>query len=387
MNSSGSSIRRAQSCAVDARDAVREFHAGVAQANMALVLFFCSSEYELDVIAAEMDRLFAGVQVVGCTTAGEIGPAGYREHSLTGASFGAADFTAIVGHIEHLQRFDVADGQAFVQAQLQTLQSLAPGAGPHNSFAMLLIDGMSVREEPVTLTLQAMLDRVPLIGGSAADGLRFGGTYIYLRGRFHADSAAMILFETPLPFRAFKIQHFVPTEKTMVVTEADTAQRIVREINGLPAAEEYARLIGVGVDELDPSRFAASPVVVLIDGTNYVRSIQKANADGGLTFFCAIDEGLVLRLARGEDLVANMEQSFAAIRAEIGPPKLVIGYDCILRKVEIGQTGINERVSGVFESNNAIGFSTYGEQYRGIHINQTLTGIAIGAAVAEASHG
>jgi len=37
-----------------------------------------------------------------------------------------------------------------------------------------------------------------------------------------------------------------------VVTEADPAKRIVKEINGLPAAEEYARLVGVDVHELTP---------------------------------------------------------------------------------------------------------------------------------------
>jgi hypothetical protein len=29
-------------------------------------------------------------------------------------------------------------------------------------------------------------------------------------------------------------------------------------------------------------------------------------------------------------------------------------------------------------ANNAVGFSTYGEQFNGIHVNQTLTGVAIG---------
>ena len=100
-------IRRAQSCATDAREAVREFHAGVAQPDMALVIFFCSSEYDLEVLAEEMRSLFAGVQVVGCTTAGEIGPAGYREHSLTGASFPASSF-AVCGRIDCLRQFKIA---------------------------------------------------------------------------------------------------------------------------------------------------------------------------------------------------------------------------------------------------------------------------------------
>jgi len=37
-----------------------------------------------------------------------------------------------------------------------------------------------------------------------------------------------------------------------------------------------------------------------------------------------------------------------------------------------------DRVEEVFRDNNTIGFSSYGEQYLGVHVNQTLTGIAIG---------
>ncbi|MDP1613980.1 MAG: nitric oxide-sensing protein NosP [Sulfuritalea sp.] len=375
-----SRILRAQSRASDAREAVREFHAAVAQPDMALVIFFCSSEYDLDQLADEMKLLFAGVQVVGCTTAGEIGPAGYLEHSLTGASFPAGSFTAVSGRIERLHQFKIADGQAFAQNLLQSLESRAPQADADNSFALLLIDGLSVREEPATRALQSALGRLPLFGGSAGDGLDFGQTQVYFEGGFHTDSAILVLVSTPLPFRLFKIQHFLPTEQRLVVTAADAGHRIVSEIDGWPAAEAYARLVGTDVRNLDPLRFAASPVVVLIDGTNYVRSIQKANQDGSLTFFCAIEEGVVLRVARGIDLVENLEQALVGIRAAIGPPQLVLGCDCILRRLEIVQNGLVDRVEAVFHDNNVIGFNSYGEQYRGVHVNQTLTGIAIGEA-------
>jgi hypothetical protein len=138
--------------------------------------------------------------------------------------------------------------------------------------------------------------------------------------------------------------------------------------------------VGVDVHDLNPMRFAASPVVVMIDGTDYVRSIQKANDDGSLTFFCAIEEGLVLRIAHGLDLVNNLEQTFDKIRAEIGQPQLVFGCDCILRNLEISQSGLKNQVGEIFRRNNTIGFSSYGEQFQGVHINQTLTGIAIGTA-------
>jgi len=373
-------IKRAQSCAIDPPRAVQELHAALTQPDPSLVVFFCSSDYDLDALALEMDRAFAGVPVVGCTTAGEIGPAGYCEHSLAGASFPNETCIAVTGLLDHLQEFTLARGQTFVQGLLERLRSQSAKADAHNSFAFLLIDGMSRREEQVTRGIQHALGKLQMFGGSAGDGLNFSATHVYHEDRFHDDSAVLILVTTSLPFRIFKTQHFVSGDERLVVTAADTMRRIVHEINGLPAAEEYARLIGADIRNLDPMHFAASPVVVVIDGTDYVRSIQKANPDGSLTFYCAIEEGLVLRVAHGTDLIGNLERAMEGLRAEIGPPQVIFGCDCILRNLEITQKGLKNRVQQIFRDNNTLGFSTYGEQINGVHVNQTLTGIAIGAS-------
>jgi hypothetical protein len=372
-------IRLAQSHSTDARQAAREFYDAVAQPDMELVVFFCSSRYDLTALAEEINRLFAGIQVVGCTTAGEIGPISYGSHSLSGASFSAGSCVAASGLLTRLSQFDITRGHDFSQKLLQRLESRAPEAGPDNCFAFLLIDAMSRREETVSHTLQYALGNIPLFGGSAGDDLTFAKTDVYADGCFSSDSAALILIHTSLPFTLFKTQHFVATDERLVVTEADPSRRIVFEINGLPAAEEYARLVNVDVHELNAASFAASPVVVMIDGTDYVRSIQKTNEDGSLSFYCAIDEGLVLRVAHGVNLVSNLEQTFEHIRQKIGPPQLVLGCDCILRKLEIAQYDLKKPVEKLFRDNNTVGFNSYGEQYRGIHVNQTLTGCAIGS--------
>ena len=371
-------IRMAHSCASNAREAVAEFHAAVTQPDIELVLFFCSSEYDLEALEKEMNRLFIGIQVVGCTTAGEIGTAGYRSSGLSGVSIPAGCFIAVNGILENLSRFNISRGHEFAQSLLQRLESKSTESSPGSRFGLLLIDAMSRREESVSHALQYALGKMPLIGGSAGDDLHFVKSDVYANGHFQSDSAVMILISTTLPFTIFKTQHFVPTDERMVVTEADPTGRIVKEINGLPAAEEYARLVGVDIHELNGRSFATSPVVVMIDGTDYVRSIQKVNSDGSLSFYCAIEEGLVLRVAHGVDLVHNLEEAFAQIRREVGPPQLVLGFDCVLRNLEITQNGLKGRVGEIFLRNNTVGFSSYGEQYRGIHVNQTLTGCAIG---------
>lgn len=347
---------------------------------MALVIFFCSPEFDHSALADEIKRLFGEALVVGCTTAGEIGPGGFREHSIVGASFSSAAFSAVVARLDSLEEFTTAVGMPLTFDLMHTLESCAPQANADNSFAFLMIDGMSGREEPVTHIIQTALGKLPLFGGSAGDGLNFGSTYIYVDGRFQSESAALVLVTTSLPFSVFKTQHFIATDRRAVVTDADARHRLVREIDGRPAVEAYADLIGAPVESLDPTRFAGSPMVVVIDGTNYVRSVRRANPDGSMNFFCAIEEGVVLRAARGVDLVENLAHTFADLRVEIGKPQLVIGCDCILRKLEIVQRGLVDRVNAILRENNAIGFNSYGEQFRGVHVNQTFTGIAIGSA-------
>ena len=372
-------IRIAQSCAAEPRVAAEELYRGLEQPDLSLVLFFCSSAYDREALAGELRARFGRAPIVGCTTAGEIGPLGCRDGSLTGVSFAPSAGRAVIGHLDRLREFDRREGVAFARRLRRRLDDEAPQADAHNTFAFLLVDGLFGHEEQLAAALQEGIGDVPLVGGSAGDSMSFAGTYVYRDGEFVSDAAAVVLVTTPLPFMEFKTQHFEPTDERLVVTEADPAERVVSEINGLPAAEEYARMLGVDPRDLGPAHFAASPVVVLIDGGHYVRSIQKVNADGGLKFYCAIERGVVLRVARGVDLVRNLETAFAQVRARIGRPQVVLTFDCILRKLEIAQTGVEHAVADVLRANNAVGFNTYGEQYCGVHMNQTLTAVAIGS--------
>jgi hypothetical protein len=125
----------------------------------------------------------------------------------------------------------------------------------------------------------------------------------------------------------------------------------------------------------------------MVNGISHVRSIQKVNADDSLTFFCAIENGLVLRIARSVDLVDNLHQTFAQVHNQIGTPQLVLGADCVHRKLEAERLADKGAVAAILMANNTTGFATYGEQFRGIHINQTFVGIAIGTDEVKGTRG
>lgn len=370
-------IRAAHTTYQDPVEAARDFHQQVVQPDMALVLFFCSSRYDLERLGAEIRELFGSVPVAGCTTAGEIGPEGYRDHSISGLSFPADSFSLSAGLLGPLTSFEVGDAQkATAQLKRQMPEGVA-GSGD-NPFAFLMVDGLSRREEPLIAAVNNALGGIPIIGGSAGDDLRFRETSIYFNGRFLNDHAVLLLLTSNCPVTTFKSQHFVATDRRMVITGADPERRCVTEINGLPAAQEYARLIGVDVEELNLDRFAFSPVVVLVNGEEYVRSIQRANPDGSLTFHCAVEEGLVIRIAEGIDLRENLVRDLAAVRHRIGPPQVILGCDCVLRNREVTHSHLKEAVGELMEASRVVGFSSYGEQYGSVHVNQTFTALAIG---------
>jgi hypothetical protein len=376
MNTEQMSLRRGHSLATDPRQAVQELRQAIAQPAISLVIFFCSSDYDLDALASEINAQFAGVPVLGCTTAGEIGPAGYRAGSLVGISFSSVNCSAVVGRIDGVTSVD----ESAVRADVWALRRQVADVAGSSSFALLLIDGLSCREELIAHGCQSALGNIPLVGGSAGDDLRCVATAVFADGAFRQDCAALAIVTTALPFKLFRSHHFLGSAEPLVVTEADAAQRIVREINGWPAAQAYAQAIGVAAEDLTPAHFAAAPLVVRINGNDYVRSVRQVNADGSLTLYCAIERGVVLHVASSLDLVQTRQATFDELHKSIGTPQLVLGVDCVYCQLEAQRTDAKSAIEQLFMSNRVVGFSSYGEQFMGIHVNQTFTGVAIGEA-------
>ncbi|PKU24150.1 FIST N-terminal domain-containing protein [Telmatospirillum siberiense] len=371
-------IRRTAASTTDVTLAADQIAADLMQQDLALVLLFCSPSLSSDAFAGEIAGRFPEVPVVACTTAGEITPFGHRHGSITGVSLAGPDFHAAVRGIPDVRSFSVADGRDLVQNALADLRGRAPGLSADQIFAMLLIDGLDACEESVVSAIHRELGPIPLFGGSAADELAFKATRVLWDSTWHRHSAALVLVATNHPFRVFKTEQFASSGEKLVVTAADPARRTVREINAEPAAEEYARRVGVSTDRLTPMIFANYPVVVRVGNMPYVRSIQKVNADGSLTFFCAIDEGVVFTIAKGMNIETDLSRVFEDIRRQIMTPELIIGCDCILRSIELDEKEIGKRVSDLMIENNVVGFNTYGEQFHAMHVNQTFTGVAIG---------
>ncbi len=370
-----------RTASVNLRDpvlAASQLEAQLSHDYLGCVLFFCSAEYELKQLGPALETAFPGVRICGCTSAGEITPEGYGRGCITAIGFDQRYFAIDCALISSLDRFSLQDAQGVINGLLATCRDagLAPVKG--NTFAITLLDGLSSREELVLATLNSALGTIPQFGGSAGDDERLANTHVFYDGRFHTGAATVMLVNTPLDFRVFSTHHMVDRSEKLVVTDACSERRTVKELNAEPAAQAYARVVGVRVEELDREIFALRPLGVKIGGHFFVRSIQRVNPDGSLTFYCAIETGIVMTAMEPEGLLDSVRHQIEASERVVGTPLITIGCDCFLRRLEAELTGEVAAVSEFMRHHRVIGFNTYGEQFDGMHINQTFTGVVIG---------
>lgn len=348
-------------------------HAQLGDCPLSLLVLFVTPLTDFDQVVAEAEQLYPDTDVVACTTAGEIGEAGYDEGLIVAIGFPAADFASKSLAIDDLEHFQAEAEMDRIAQERVGLEDRSPQM--EAGFAFLIVDGLSLREDTLTATISPALRDMPLFGASAGDGTNFRMTLVALNGQVLTNGAVLNLIRSTHKTRVFSLDHLVPTDTQMVVTDADPEKRIVKSINAEPAAREYARIVGKDPNQLDRFTFASHPVVVRIGTDHHVRAIQQVNDDGELVFFSAIDEGMVLTVAEPQNMAAHLRSQMEKI-SENAMFTDIIGCDCILRRIEAEQTQMTRELSEILSQYNVTGFSTYGEQIGPLHVNQTMTGVA-----------
>jgi len=361
-----------QSRASDPAMAVAEAVKDMPNAGLCFVFAILPASLNVHATSAKLAAALKGVPVFGCSTAGQITTEGYEDQALLLLGFPRKNFRCASMlfedlHPEHATRF-AADAQK--QAER------FPHTAGWNRFALIVADGLSKQEDLLVSTLDSVLENVPIFGGSAGDGLNFKQTFVLHEGEAHSRAAVLLLIETDLKFRGLAFDHFRPVGAQIVITSADPDDRIVHEINGAPAAQEYARLVGCNREALGPQVFAENPMMLRHNFNHYARAISDITQDGALSLMAAIDDGLILTLGKACGSLDALKEGLSTRNVSGQSPDFILGFDCVLRRLEFEQKQLMQEVSGILRSHRVIGFNTYGEQKSGVHMNQTFVGVA-----------
>jgi hypothetical protein len=366
------SARQGATLATDAAQAVADLAEQIGGPDLDVIFMFCSPVYDLKRVAERLRATFP-CPIIACSSSGQIGPGGFQRGGMTAMSLRGGCLKVVPHLIQPLS--DYRSQALRISAAFRESIS-APGGG--HAFGFLVIDGLSMMEEQVTSALYQALDDVPIIGGSAGDDLAFQKTQVYFDGQFRSDAAVFAACQAQGPVVPFMLKHFTPSGIHLVITDSDPDSRLIREFNGEPAAEVYAESIGMRVEDLSPLAFSGHPLLLRIGEDHFVRSIAKVNPDLSLTLYCAIDTGRVVTIGKCTDPFAALDTVFEQLMKSVPDPIAILVCDCILRRLEFETLGLDRAVGEYLARNRVFGFSTYGEQINGLHVNQTLTGIALG---------
>lgn len=346
--------------------------------DAAAILIFLDYRRDGAGIVRELRERFPSAEVIGCTTAGEFTE---RSYGTRGAVAVALSRRKVSQAASALATFDggVVDGIRAATRRLgEKLGTDLRGCDPDHYVGIVLFDGMTGHEEEANDALGQVAPLLSFVGGSAGDDLRFQQTQVYGEGKTSANGAALLVLRMESRFSIVKTCSFTPRPGAPFrVTKADTARRVVYELDGTPIVQAYSAALNVSAERLDARLFAQHPVGLMIDGSPWIRSPQLVLPDGGVRFACQLLEGMQVHLMDPTDLVSDTRDAFAqAERSVGGKTSGAVLFNCAYRRVDIEERGLTRPFLDLLTFPCA-GFHTYGESWLG-HMNHTLVGLFVG---------
>ena len=324
-------------------------------------LLFAAIDFDHQVLLDAITRRYQGIQLIGCTTDGEISSElGFREDSATLILFASdtVDITAGLGR--GLSR-DVAGAcrSAIDAAKAKTVKP--------PSLCLTTPEGLTAEGYSVTATLQHVVGSATAIFGAlAGDSWRLVSTRQFFGTEVLQDSIPVLLFCGDLRYSYGVATGWRQVGDVGTITRASGA--VVHEIDGAPAIDFYRKYLGPAAK---PS--GELPLAILNDKgeTEYLRTSWGVvdESTGAMTFLAAVpqDARVRLTLASRDEILTGCAESLAIARSNFPAgvePAAALFFSCGARKVLLG-TRTEEELNLIRRALGAAvptcGFYGYGE--------------------------
>ncbi len=324
-------------------------------------LLFSAFDLEHDQILEGIDEAWPGLELIGCTTDGEISSElGYREDSITLVLFGSdsIEFAAGLGR-DVSKDIPAACSRAVETARAKS--TLPP------AICITLPESMTTSAQQIVEALGHQLNgNVPVLGATAGDGWRMESTRQFFGRDVCSDSVPILLFSGPLVYSIAVESGWEPVGEPGLVTRS--VGNVLHEIDGRPATDFYRRFLGEQV-----SSSAEFPLAIL-DEHGEVECL-RATVDtidankGAITYFADVREGALVQISsadRGailEGCTASVGKAFADY-PHGKSPEAALFFSCAARKLLLGtrtaeEFGIVQSLIGTQVP--VCGFYGYGE--------------------------
>lgn len=332
-------------------------------------ILFAAIDFDHAIILEEILRVYPGIELIGCTTDGEISSkAGFGQDSLTLMLFcsDTVEIHAGVGYCAS-KNPSVAASQAVHQATAKSSHALE-GCGYTTKLCIALPasyigDGTTANGGMLLKGLEnAFGFQVPIVGGAAGDQCRSKITYQFYGSNVLTDSLPILTFGGDVVFSFGAACGWRPIGRKSMITKASGSR--LYEIDGIPAVEFYQRYLGGRL----PSAENSLAVYFGDSERYYIRVPNALEKDGSINLLDDIPEQAIVQLtdASRDDIIAASLNSFQTALQNYPGNKLdaVLLFSCCCRRWVLGTRTKEEyeviKNSLPYEA-PICGFYTYGE--------------------------
>ena len=326
-------------------------------ADADLVLVFADHIYfQTEACYTQLRGMFPQAHIVGCSSSGNV----------MGVTISDGDMVATAVKLERssvsIASIDLEPGKGVRELGMRLMSKLS-GAGLRHVF--VLSDGQQVNGSELAKGLNHL--GIPVTGGLAGDGTRFGKTWVMADEPAKTGRIVALGFYGEVTITSGCFAGWKDFGADRIVTKS--ISNVVYEIDGEPALELYKKYLGELARELPASgmQFPLS-----IQATKADRAVIRAllavdEATNGLTFAGDVPQGYLCKLMRTD--VNNLINSAGLAATDAQPANdgatgLCLLVSCVGRRLVMGQLTEEELdiVQGKLGDNTSItGFYSYGE--------------------------
>ena len=374
--------------------AVEEVFGKIKQENIKLIIFFVPAPYNQKKINKSFrKKIPLNVPFVGCSSlrvkvpgvrmVDNISSEGFKE-GLVAMSIASDDMEASVRIMKNLKEdWKEESKRALVEAS-KDLNIDPKNTNPKKFFGILLCDFSSEKEENILENLYSRSNFLFIGGGSTGKHSLIKGVlpgFIHTRDGVFNDAAVIAIVKTEIPFKIDMTTSVIPTKTKVKITKAK--YRKVYEINGKPAAKEYARILGVPKILLGTKQlgnywlFTDHPFGFMIEDRAFIRDVAWRNGDT-LMMGCNAKNGEVLYLMERKDIVEPTRKMIERIKNELKEISGILAFQCAYRFFETYRSHREKELFEVLNIAPIAGLNSYGEYYGWASMAQTLTVLAFG---------
>ncbi|MBU7007188.1 diguanylate cyclase [Phosphitispora fastidiosa] len=377
--------------------------------NPTMVMVSCSGDYNLQQVLQGVREISGETPLVGGTSAGEI-CRGFHVGSVAVSILASPYISVHIGvgrdlSLNYRRAVEEAintsgGGDYFGEYHSKDSMNELELNYARKTFALVFLPGVPLHQksysaEVIDMLRKRSLNAFPIVGTCTGDGLRWEKTYQFHNGEVISDCFILAIVETHLKFGTATFVNHRPTILQASITKVNGHD--IMELNDKPAANYYAKLINVKIDDLrkDPLKyFIHNPMGICDDFGNYsILMGQEITPDNGIRCLKKPYPNMAVTVMKvgSEELEGSSAELVVKTmsRGKINKPLAFLVFSSVYRmniySVEGLQKEVRDSVRALRKSNlfidyaGLIGYGEIGVNDEGVsrYFDYSITGLMI----------